>query len=364
MVSSPVRTGKKASRWESTDKRTEGAPERFLDRETDLWIGWSVYVEKWADNPGRADVTQFHGYQPSCSNNDPKIHVDIKRLKRGITFNWWEGGRKITVDRSGLKPVQKGRWTDLVANFKLTSKNNGYFHFWIDGEKVLTYNGKTSDDCPLGHFLKAGVYNAPDGAVAYNDAFKIMKNAFYAEVAPGGNLPPREGCDTLKIGDCTEGKIDWFNAFVSENTGKLSLVYEVTPAADNLGGIVALGDAPGATWEDYAMLVRFSPDGIIDVRSGDSYNAGDKLTIRINADISAGTYSVQAAKDDYTVQVAADYDFRTEQADASVISFLGLVIARETADNQLRGDIRMRLSTTARPASKSTIFFMNDETYI
>lgn len=74
-----------------------------------------------------------------------------------------------------LKPVEKGKWIDLVANFKPTSNQDGYFRYLIDGEKVLDYTGQTSGDCPFGYFLKAGIYNAPKGSIVYNDAFMIIK---------------------------------------------------------------------------------------------------------------------------------------------------------------------------------------------
>ncbi len=344
IVSSPVRRGDKAARFESTDHRTEAASERLLDRETDLWVGWSVYVAKFADSPGRADITQFHGYQPECKNNDPKIHVDIKKLKWGITINYYEGGSKITVDKSGLKAVEKGKWTDLVANFTLTETKNGYFNFWIDGKQVLAYTGKTSGDCPLGHYLKAGVYNCPNGAVVYNDAFTIMKNASYAEVAPDGSDPSGgdgSDVDTLGSSACVTGSTTWSNYRIDSYTGSFTLDYAVTPDTDNLDGIVALSNIAGSDYTDYAMLVRFSPDGVIDARNGGAYaaennlaySAGQTVYLCIDGDVGSGTYSVTATEaGGSSVRIATDYAFRTEKASVADISHLGLVTASGTLE--------------------------------
>lgn len=338
IVSSPVRSGKKAARFKSVDKRTEAASERYLDRETDLWIGWSVYVEKFASDPGRADVTQFHGYQPACKSNDPKIHVDIKNLQWGITINYYEGGQKKTISKSKLTAVRKGRWTDLVANFKLTDTKNGYFNFWVDGEKVLSFKGKTSGNCPEGHYLKAGVYNTPSGAVIYNDAFTIMKNASYSEVAPGGGTPDPEPdpspVDTLEPNSCVTGSTTWSNYAIGTLEGTTDLRFVVSPSQGKLDAVMGLSGAPGSGYSDYGALIRLSPAGVVDVRNGDtyaadrelSYAAGDEIALRIEIDFGAKEYSVFARKNGGNeVNVARDYAFRTEQATSSSFSNLGLI---------------------------------------
>jgi hypothetical protein len=288
-------------------------------------------------------VTQFHGYQSACKSNDPIIHVDIKNLQWGITINYYEGGQKKKISKDNLKAVQKGRWTDLVANFKLTSTNNGYFNFWVDGKKVLSYKGKTSGNCPEGHYLKAGVYNTPSGAVVYNDAFTVMKNASYSEVAPGGGSPgggdpdtdpTPSPVDTLSADSCVTGSTSWSNYAIPTLRGTADLRFVVSPSQDNLDAVIGLGGAPGEDYADYGALIRLNPDGVVDVRNGDSYAAdrqvsyaaGDEIAVRTEIDFSARHYSVFARRNGGDeVAVARDYAFRTEQATASSFSHLGLI---------------------------------------
>ncbi|MBD3240640.1 MAG: hypothetical protein GF331_08660 [Chitinivibrionales bacterium] len=336
IVSSPVRTGRRAAMFKTVDKRTEAASERYLDRETDLWVGWSIYVEKFASSPGRADVTQFHGYQSACTSTDPIIHVDIKNLQWGITINYYEGGQKQTVSRDGLGAVRKGAWTDLVANFKLTDTQNGYFNFWIDGDRVLSFKGKTSGNCPEGHYLKAGVYNTPSGSIVYNDAFTVMKNASYAEVAPGGSAPsdPPPSADTLEPNSCVVGSTGWSHYAIGVLAGTTDMRCVVSPSHDKLDAVIAFGDLPGSNYADYGALIRLSPTGIVDARDGDayvaeqqlSYAAGDTITLRAAFDFAYSKYSVIARKNSGSeVYIARDCAFRTEQATAASFSHLGLI---------------------------------------
>jgi len=100
-------------------------------------------------------------------------------------------------------------------------------------------------------------------------------------------------------------------------------------------GVIGLSTNPATGFNDLAATVRFSPNGIIEARNGDHfqadvlqpYFAGASRRIRIIANVSTHTFSVYVAPDDHhSVQLANRYAFRTTQSAASSLGALNAII--------------------------------------
>ena len=116
-----------------------------------------------------------------------------------------------------------------------------------------------------------------------------------------------DGLDAHAIGPFT-------SAFTAE--------FEAMPMAKGVDGLIGLSKGPGATFTDFAMLVRFNNNGRIDVRNGGtfaakigvSYIAGVQYHFRVVADVATRKYDVYVkAGSSPEIQLAAGYAFRTEQ---------------------------------------------------
>jgi hypothetical protein len=117
----------------------------------------------------------------------------------------------------------------------------------------------------------------------------------------------------------------WWLATFPEQTERFHFDVQATPSEPSIDAVIGVSHGPATTWSQLAAIVRFSPAGVIDVRSGDTYRAdvsypyGANATyfIRMDIDVHAHTYSVTVTTDprggQYTT-LASNYPFRTEQA--------------------------------------------------
>jgi hypothetical protein len=93
--------------------------------------------------------------------------------------------------------------------------------------------------------------------------------------------------------------------------------------------------SPATGFNDLATTVRFSPDGVIDARNGDDFQAdvllpyftGQSHRMRIIANVPTHTFSVYVALGDHnSVQLANRYAFRTTQSTASSLGVLNAIV--------------------------------------
>ena len=100
-------------------------------------------------------------------------------------------------------------------------------------------------------------------------------------------------------------------------------------------GVIGLSPNPATSFNDLAATVRFSPNGIIEARNGDHfqadvlqpYFAGASRRVRIIANVPTHTFSVYVAPDDHhSVQLANRYAFRPTQSAASFLGALNAII--------------------------------------
>ena len=112
------------------------------------------------------------------------------------------------------------------------------------------------------------------------------------------------------------------NTTLPSQSGTFTVEYDATPNAANIDGATALSLGAATAYSNLACIVRFFTDGEIDVRNGGSYMADSLVTysastsyhFRLVIDVSNSLYDVYVTPSGQSeVQLADDYDFRTDQ---------------------------------------------------
>ena len=134
-------------------------------------------------------------------------------------------------------------------------------------------------------------------------------------------------------GCMTSSDIVWNNIPFDPQTAVFVAEYDVIPDRNNIDGFTGLSESSGSHWRDFAVITLFNTTGFISARDGDHYDsavdipylAGTTYHIKIVIDVDSKTYDVfvtpQGSPD---IQLASDYDFRTEQASVSQLSNIGV----------------------------------------
>ncbi|MFP4112035.1 MAG: hypothetical protein ACLFUO_03475, partial [Candidatus Woesearchaeota archaeon] len=131
---------------------------------------------------------------------------------------------------------------------------------------------------------------------------------------------------------CYAAERDFQNVAITSQDGFFSIAFNATPEIDELDSVIGLSSFEGTHWSEYAVLVRFSPDGLIDVRDGDSYSYETEVQysgfssyyFMINVNVTSGNYDVYVTPESGAeIMIAKDYSFRTEQANTIEINFMG-----------------------------------------
>jgi hypothetical protein len=151
--------------------------------------------------------------------------------------------------------------------------------------------------------------------------------------------PPTPGQSTQAIapfvGFCAESLRDrWQNQVIAQRTsGPVTIKFDAQ-VYDNAGvpidAVIGFSDQPTSKFTDLGPILRFNPEGNLDVRNGDAYSAdivmpyrvndpfGDTVVsyfVRMEIDMNAHRYSVFVREDGGPEQtLATDYAFRSEQA--------------------------------------------------
>jgi hypothetical protein len=102
------------------------------------------------------------------------------------------------------------------------------------------------------------------------------------------------------------GGAGWSNDVVPASSGAFTIEFTAYPKADagayppTVGAIVGLSDGPAAAASDVGPAVRFTPNGDIEARNGETYAATTRVQYRSNypyrfrvtVDLASRTYSV------------------------------------------------------------------------
>jgi unsaturated chondroitin disaccharide hydrolase len=117
-------------------------------------------------------------------------------------------------------------------------------------------------------------------------------------------------------------------------TGTFELVFDATPMAERIDGFAGVSASVPYRPSEVAVIVRFSPTGVIDARNGANfasdqvlnYAANKSYHVRVVVDTAKKTYSVfVASAGEPEVALAKNYAFRDGQG--SVRSLEKFVLA-------------------------------------
>jgi len=172
--------------------------------------------------------------------------------------------------------------------------------------------------------------SAPDGSspsyagpVTLDASAELRAIALKAGSEPSGVLG-----ENYSVGRLVSSNSEWHNLGLGRRVGELSLECEVVPG---INALVALATDEADNWPELAAIVRFAPDRTIDARDGGTYRAlvevpyeqGQRYKLVVGVDLEAHTYSVRVTPPGGNpIEIARDFAFRTEQAEASELNFL------------------------------------------
>jgi hypothetical protein len=115
----------------------------------------------------------------------------------------------------------------------------------------------------------------------------------------------------------------WRNTPIAPQTGPFYIDFAATPSGPAIDAVIGLSDGSASTWTKLAAIVRFNPQGFIDVRDGGAYRpstyryrAGVRYGFRMDVHLPSRTYRVLVHEPGSygLVTLASGMAFRTEQA--------------------------------------------------
>jgi hypothetical protein len=124
----------------------------------------------------------------------------------------------------------------------------------------------------------------------------------------------------------------WNNTTLASESGPFQLSFDATPAQNDENVVMGLSGNAAGGYTDLAAIVRFNPNGQIDVRNGSdyyadatvNYTAGTNYAFTMVVDPTTQTYSVYVTPDGGSqILLAQNYAFRTEQANTTTLNNFG-----------------------------------------
>lgn len=130
----------------------------------------------------------------------------------------------------------------------------------------------------------------------------------------------------FSVASCLTVADEWQSTPISSQEGTFEVLFEATPDASIMNSVMGLSHGHATRYQDLAAIARFSPEGEIDARNGDAYEALSSVAyepdatyfFRMVVDIPSGTYDVYVRPEtsESEIPVATHFAFRTEQVGA------------------------------------------------
>lgn len=173
LVTWPVRAGKYATELTILDVQNDnthraelvsavagsGGSVSFEWDGPEYWIGFSFLFKEWessaytffqlhAPNEPKGDACDFAGNTFSVwgSGSDTNGGVSDKIVVRVIEDGGISKGKGAGSNNTAVHsyPFPIGEWQDYVVNFKLSTKGQGFYKIWKDGQVIYTQSGLTN----------------------------------------------------------------------------------------------------------------------------------------------------------------------------------------------------------------------------
>lgn len=135
-----------------------------------------------------------------------------------------------------------------------------------------------------------------------------------------------DGCVVASAGD------GFITQPVSDANVVGTLTFQATPSDPGIDGVIGWSAGVPSRFADLAAATRFAPNGVIDVRDGDTYRADfsraytpRSFTIRMTSDLTSHTYSVFEGGS-FAFGLARQYKFRTSQAAATHLDHVSVIV--------------------------------------
>lgn len=176
IVPNPVKSGEKVLRIalrkddpesQYGNKRTELTFNNFPDPHkidsTIQWYAFSNYFPAdYANDPAEEIIAQWHDKSPHCSNS-PTLAIEIKEdhfraVIRYSTADYCEQPKSVVMKTFDLGEVPKNKWLDWKINYHPLTNENGVVKIWLNGQKILDYNGPCQYIGSAFPYFKIGLY--------------------------------------------------------------------------------------------------------------------------------------------------------------------------------------------------------------
>jgi len=125
----------------------------------------------------------------------------------------------------------------------------------------------------------------------------------------------------------------WYN-FTPQNYTRWGIIFKFrsTPLGNNINTVIGFSSGEANKYQDLGIIVRFAPNGKIDVRNGSSYEADTSVSyeanrayrFKIDVNVDKKTYSVYL----FDRLIAKDYSFRTEQSSLNSVNNMAIFSRR------------------------------------
>ena len=138
---------------------------------------------------------------------------------------------------------------------------------------------------------------------------------------------------------CIEGKLgqSLANQTFAPQTAPFTVLIDVTPSSNQLQNSVGLSQGAKTTENQFATLVRFNADGLIEARNGGQFSATHRVRyhseltyrVRMDVDLTARTYSVWTqlqgkGKGRPFIRIAKDFAFNPQPVGVAQLDTLGV----------------------------------------
>ena len=145
------------------------------------------------------------------------------------------------------------------------------------------------------------------------------------------------GTRAAELDACTAAVADgeWTSQALNPQTGAFAVELSATPSESPIDAVIGLSAGEASWFPQLAAIVRFNPDGMIDVRAGSDYQAdvefrytaGTQYAFHLELNVALHVYSVAVLNPaGGWTWLARSYPFRTEQAEVAQLDNLATFV--------------------------------------